>query len=88
MREMKYHIYNRCHEPLCIENDEGVNCVIDFDSFTQAVGFIKFIDKFIMKDFFEDVEVIVEDILYYDGYISAMEATKVLLKLAEEEENR
>lgn len=84
MRAMKYHIYNVNGEPLCLETDDGRDCLVDFDSFTQAVGFLKFIDKYVVEGFSEDVDCIKETIHYYDNYMTAEEAGKVLLEMCEE----
>ena len=55
-RDMKYHIYDMEHNPLCYDD-----MVIDFNSKEQA--------EEIFKKFIENKEeaIIVEDILYYDG---------------------
>lgn len=84
MRKMKYHIYNENHEPLCLETDDGRDCLVEFDSFTQAVGFLKFIDKYISKDFSKDVGYIKDTIHFYDDYMTAEEAGKVLLEMCKE----
>ena len=66
IRDMKFHIYNDEHEPLCWDSQ-----VLEFDTFESAVLFLRSVNNF-DEDVLATV-VIVEDILYYDGdgYIDA-----------------
>lgn len=84
MRKLKCHIYNADHEPFCIELDDGRDCLVDFDSLEQAVEFAKFIDKYIWNGFWGDIGYIKETIQYYDDYMTAEEAGRVLLEMCEE----
>ena len=64
-REMKFHIYNMEHEPLCWGEK-----ALEFDTFKSALRFLYEVDA-INRDLVVDA-VINEDILYYDGgYINA-----------------
>ena len=67
-RDMKWHIYNMEHEPLCWENK-----ALEFDTLESANKFLKDVEKVISEDGgILDNAIIVEDILYYDsGYINA-----------------
>lgn len=62
VRDMKFHIYNMEHEPLCWENK-----ALEFDFAEDAHDFLRDVDE----DLTENC-VVVQDILYYDGgYINA-----------------
>ena len=67
-RDMKWHIYNMEHEPLCWEDK-----ALEFDTLESANKFLKDVEKVISEDGgILDNAIIVEDILYYDGgYINA-----------------
>lgn len=54
-REMKYHIYNTDHEPLCYDDR-----ALEFNTFRAAMAFLKSFET-------DDNIIINEDILYYDG---------------------
>ena len=68
VRDMKWHIYNMEHEPLCWEDK-----ALEFDTLESANKFLKDVEKVISEDGgILDNAIIVEDILYYDGgYINA-----------------
>jgi hypothetical protein len=77
VRDMKFHIYNTEHEPLCW-NDNA----LEFDSAEDACDFLRDVDE----DLIEDC-VVVQDILYYDGgYINATNLRIVDGELVEMEE--
>ena len=62
VRDMKFHIYNMEHEPLCWEDK-----ALEFDFAEDAHDFLRDVDE----DLLDNV-VVVQDILYYDGgYINA-----------------
>lgn len=62
VRDMKWHIYNMEHEPLCWEDK-----ALEFDFAEDAHDFLRDVDE----DLLDNV-VVVQDILYYDGgYINA-----------------
>ena len=67
-RDVKWHIYNMEHEPLCWEDK-----TLEFDTLESANRFFKDVEEFISEDGgILDNAIIVEDILYYDGgYINA-----------------
>lgn len=61
-RDMKWHIYNMEHEPLCWDNK-----ALEFDSPEDAHDFLRDVDDALL-----DGVVVVQDILFYDGgYINA-----------------
>ena len=61
-REMKFHIYNMEHEPLC-----WIDKALEFDYAEDAHDFLRDVDEELL-----DGVVVVQDILYYDGgYINA-----------------
>ena len=61
-RDMKFHIYNMEHEPLCWDGK-----ALEFDFAEDAHDFLRDVDE----DLLERV-VVVQDILFYDGgYINA-----------------
>lgn len=63
-RTMKWHIYNMDHEPLCWEDK-----ALEFDTRKDAE---KFLDSIPTSKFEDEMPIIVEDILYYDGgYMNA-----------------
>jgi hypothetical protein len=77
VRDMKFHIYNTEHEPLCWNNN-----ALEFDSAEDACDFLRDVDE----DLIEDC-VVVQDILYYDGgYINATNLRIVDGELVEMEE--
>ena len=62
VRDMKFHIYNMEHEPLCWDDK-----ALEFNSANDAYDFLRDVDE----DLIEEC-VVVQDILYYDGgYINA-----------------
>ena len=76
-REMKFHIYNMEHEPLCWENK-----ALEFDFAEDAHDFLRDVDE----DLLEGV-VVVQDILFYDGgYINATDLRIVDDELVKMEE--
>lgn len=61
---MMWHIYNMNHEPLCWEDE-----ALEFDTREDAE---KFLSSVWDDNFDDEMPVIVEDILYYDGgYLNA-----------------
>ena len=63
IRDMKFHIYNPDHEPLCWEDK-----ALEFDTLAAANAFLRSVGD---EDLLEDA-VIAENILYYDGgYLNA-----------------
>jgi predicted TIM-barrel fold metal-dependent hydrolase len=76
-RDMKFHIYNMEHEPLCWENK-----ALEFDYAEDAHDFLRDVDEDML-----DGCVIVQDILYYDGgYINATDLRIVNDELVKMEE--
>ena len=70
-RDMKFHIYNMEHEPLCWEDKAW-----EFDTFKAALRFLYEVDA-INADLLANAA-INEDILYYDGgYVNATNLTVV-----------
>ena len=62
VRDMKFHIYNMEHEPLCWDDK-----ALEFDFAEDAHDFLRDVDE----DLLDNI-VVVQDILYYDGgYINA-----------------
>lgn len=62
VRDMKFHIYNMEHEPLCWEDK-----ALEFDFAEDAHDFLREVDEDLLEGC-----VVVQDILYYDGgYINA-----------------
>ena len=62
-RDMKWHIYNMEHEPLCWEDK-----ALEFDFAEDAHDFLRDVDELMIL---EDA-IVVQDILFYDGgYINA-----------------
>ena len=62
VRDMKFHIYNMEHEPLCWEDK-----ALEFDFAEDVHDFLRDVDEDLL-----DNAVVVQDILYYDGgYINA-----------------
>lgn len=77
-REMKFHIYNMEHEPLCWEDK-----ALEFDFVEDAHDFLRDVDE---EDLLEGV-VVVQDILFYDGgYINATDLRIVNDELVKMEE--
>lgn len=63
VRDMKFHIYNMGHEPLCWENK-----ALEFDFAEDAHDFLRDVDELMILE----GAIVVQDILYYDGgYINA-----------------
>lgn len=63
-RTMKWHIYNMDHEPLCWDDH-----ALEFNTRKDAEKFLSSIPR---PNFDDEMPIIVEDILYYDGdYIDA-----------------
>ena len=76
-RDMKFHIYNMEHEPLCWENK-----ALEFDFAEDAHDFLRDVDEDLL-----DGCVVVQDILYYDGgYINATDLRIVNDELVKMEE--
>lgn len=72
IRDMKWHIYNENHEPLCWDTE-----ALEFDTRDAANRFLYacFKDGDKPDEFYNGV-MIVEDILYYDGgYLNATNLT-------------
>ena len=62
-RDMKWHIYNTEHEPLCWNNN-----ALEFDFMEDACDFLRDVDEELLLD----GVAVVQDILFYDGgYINA-----------------
>lgn len=62
-RNMKWHIYNMEHEPLCWDDK-----ALEFDFAEDAHDFLRDVDELILLE----GAIVVQDILYYDGgYINA-----------------
>ena len=62
-RDMKWHIYNMEHEPLCW-NDKA----LEFDFAEDAHDFLREVDELMILE----GAIVVQDILFYDGgYINA-----------------
>ena len=77
VRDMKFHIYNMEHEPLCWEDK-----ALEFDFAEDAHDFLRDVDE----DLLDNV-VVVQDILFYDGgYINATDLRIVNDKLVKMEE--
>ena len=76
-REMKFHIYNMEHEPLCWGDK-----ALEFDFVEDAHDFLRDVDESLLEDC-----VIVQDILFYDGgYINATDLRIVNDELVKMEE--
>lgn len=77
VRDMKFHIYNMEHEPLCWEDQ-----ALEFDYAEDAHDFLRDVDEDML-----DGCVVVQDILYYDGgYINATDLRIVNDELVKMEE--
>ena len=77
VRDMKFHIYNMEHEPLCWNGQ-----TLEFDSADDAHDFLRDVDEDLLEDC-----VVVQDILYYDGgYINATDLRIVNDELIKMEE--
>ena len=62
VRDMKWHIYNMEHEPLCWDGQ-----ALEFDFADDAHDFLREVDEELLEGC-----VVVQDILYYDGgYLNA-----------------
>ena len=76
-RDMKFHIYNMEHEPLCWENK-----ALEFDYAEDAHDFLREVDEDLLEGC-----VIIQDILFYDGgYINATDLRIVNDELVKMEE--
>lgn len=83
-RDMKWHIYNVEHEPLCWDNK-----ALEFDYAEDAHDFLRDVDELMIL---EDA-IVVQDVLFYDdGYINATDlriqfddetGEKILVKMEE-----
>ena len=61
-RDMKFHIYNMEHQPMCWDDK-----ALEFDFAEDAHDFLREVDEEMVKE-----AVVVKDILFYDGgYINA-----------------
>lgn len=77
-RDMKWHIYNMEHEPLCWDNK-----ALEFDFAEDAHDFLRDVDELMIL---EDA-IVVQDILFYDGgYINATDLRIVNDELVKMEE--
>ena len=77
VRDMKFHIYNMEHEPLCWDDK-----ALEFDFAEDAHDFLRDVDEDLL-----DGIVVVQDILYYDGgYINATDLRIVNDELVKMEE--
>ncbi|MBO7211003.1 MAG: hypothetical protein J6V44_08325 [Methanobrevibacter sp.] len=62
-RDMKWHIYNMEHEPLCWDDK-----ALEFDFAEDAHDFLRDVDELMILE----SAIVVQDILFYDGgYINA-----------------
>lgn len=62
-RDMKWHIYNMEHEPLCWDDK-----ALEFDFAEDAHDFLRDVDELMILE----GAIVVQDILFYDGgYINA-----------------
>lgn len=62
-RDMKFHIYNMEHEPLCWEDK-----ALEFDFAEDAHDFLRDVDELMILE----GAIVIQDILFYDGgYINA-----------------
>ena len=78
VRDMKFHIYNRAHEPLCWDDK-----ALEFDFAEDAHDFMRDITEGLNEEYY----VVVQDILYYDGgYINATDLRIVDDELVKMEE--
>ena len=76
-RDMKFHIYNMEHEPLCWEDK-----ALEFDFAEDAHDFLCDVDEDLLEGC-----VVVQDILFYDGgYINATNLRVVNDELVKMEE--
>ena len=77
-RDMKWHIYNMEHEPLCWENK-----ALEFDFAEDAHDFLRDVDELMILE----GAIVVQDILFYDGgYINATDLRIVNDELVKMEE--
>lgn len=77
-RDMKWHIYNMEHEPLCWDDK-----ALEFDFAEDAHDFLRDIDELMILE----GAIVVQDILYYDGgYINATDLRIVNDELVKMEE--
>jgi hypothetical protein len=77
VRDMKFHIYNMEHEPLCWENK-----ALEFDFAEDAHDFLRDVDEDLLEGC-----VVVQGILFYDGgYINATDLRIVNDELVKMEE--
>lgn len=78
VRDMKFHIYNRAHEPLCWDDK-----ALEFDFAEDAHDFMRDISEGLNEEYY----IVVQDILYYDGgYINATDLRIVNDELVKMEE--
>ena len=76
-RDMKFHIYNMEHEPLCWENK-----ALEFDFAEDAHDFLRDVDEDLLEGC-----VVVQDILFHDGgYINATDLRIINDELVKMEE--
>ena len=62
-RDLKFHIYNMEHEPLCWEDK-----ALEFDFAEDAHDFLRDVDELMILE----GAIVIQDILFYDGgYINA-----------------
>ena len=86
VKDMKFHIYNFSHDPLCWELSEDDNDrAIEFDSEEEAKQCLELV-RLYYPEIYEEIFGIVEDILYYDGgYIHGALAMELMKKELKEE---
>ena len=78
VRDLKWHIYNMEHEPLCWDDK-----ALEFDFAEDAHDFLRDVDKLMILE----GAIVVQDILYYDGgYINATDLRIVNDELVKMEE--
>lgn len=88
MRDMKVHVYGPDKLPLVWDVDEynEDGCLIDFETVEEAEIFLEAAAPY-YPNIIEEVEEIVEDIMYYDGgYVSGALAFELLKKEIEQME--
>lgn len=75
VRDMKWHIYNMDHEPLCWDDK-----ALEFDTREDAE---KFLGSIPTSDLEDEMPIIAENILYYDG--GYMNASGCVVKFANDD---